>query len=1250
MKAGKCLQIGAFTLALCLGGAVFAQSNIATATRQAKLLELAQKLQEKGARERQQAQAFAKAAGIPMKRSLPGGGLLELQRIDPGIGPVFYITNNLDAADTVSTDEVRPGGSAGLSLEGAGMTVAEWDGGAVYPDHPDFIGRLTQMDGATEVSGHSTHVAGTLVGSGAGLEPRSRGMAYAAQLEAWDWNSDTAEMAAEAAGGLLISNHSYGIAAGWLYIGGLPPDGWWWIGGAADTDLEDPNFGYYDGQSQLWDQIAFDAPYYLIVKAAGNDRSDTGPSPGEEYWVVDEDGNKLFISTLARPFDCAPAGYDCMPTNAVAKNVLTVGAVDDLYGGYSPLAGPAQVQMAPFSSWGPADDGRIKPDLVGNGVFLISAWPDSPYYAAAAGTSMAAPNVTGSLLLLQEHYQDLHGPGNFMRSATLKALAIHTADEAGAAEGPDYEFGWGLLNTKNAAKVITQDGGGDHQIIEGSLANGATNSVPVNVTNPDSQITATLVWMDPPGTPVAPSLDPPDLMLVNDLDLRITDGGTTYMPWVLDPAVPGAAATKGDNFRDNVEQVEVVGVGPGVFTVEVSHKGTLQGGLNQDYALIISITPSPPTGSGLLLSEDFSGGFPAGWSLDSNTNPYTNWAVMSPAGDGSRFDNLTGGSGQFAMIDFSFYTSGAASLRTPVLDLSLNTAAVLSFNSQFVYDTWETLNVDTSIDGGSTWSNRWYYQGFNPFPTHNVIDLSGAIAGQPNVMLRFRYDSWLDYSGDYWQIDDVQLEGFGGPSVGDPPGAATTPAPLDGSVDVPLGFVLGWIAGSGADSHDVYFGTDPTPDMSEFRGNQPGTGFDPVLAGNMTYYWRIDEVNANGTTTGDVWSFTTETPPAGDPPGLAGSPSPADGVIDVPLDAALAWSAGTGSDSHDVYFGTDPTPGAAEYQGNQPGTGFDPVLAGNVTYYWRIDEVNANGTTTGNIWSFTTEPAAPPPPVLAMHLADLQGTGLDTGKGRWEAIATATVADADGLPLSGVQVDGGWSNGANGTGSCSTDAGGSCSISKPSLKNNLVSVDFTVNNLTFAGYTYDTGANEVTTSMAVLKPVPNLLPNAVDDSFSTPVNTVLNDNVLSNDDQGDAPASVTAYDASSLQGFAVSVAANGDFSYTPTGGFSGPDSFGYTITDSNGDSDSATVSINVGAAPPPPSLSVTAVSSKQQGNNIVTLTWNGYSDASVTISRNGALQDTVANAQGPWEDNLGKRPSGVYTYEICEAGPSTGCASDSVSY
>jgi len=70
--------------------------------------------------------------------------------------------------------------------------------------------------------------------------------------------------------------------------------------------------------------------------------------------------------------------------------------------------------------------------------------------------------------------------------------------------------------------------------------------------------------------------------------------------------------------------------------------------------------------------------------------------------------------------------------------------------------------------------------------------------------------------------------------------------------------ILSWTAGSGADSHDVYFGTNPNPGPSEFQGNQTETTFVPGYLGKNTwYYWRIDEVNAGGTTTGVVWSFRT---------------------------------------------------------------------------------------------------------------------------------------------------------------------------------------------------------------------------------------------------------------------------------------------------------------------------------------------------------------------------------------------------------
>jgi predicted phosphodiesterase len=200
-------------------------------------------------------------------------------------------------------------------------------------------------------------------------------------------------------------------------------------------------------------------------------------------------------------------------------------------------------------------------------------------------------------------------------------------------------------------------------------------------------------------------------------------------------------------------------------------------------------------------------------------------------------------------------------------------------------------------------------------------------------------------------IDSVLIEH----TVPVPPGQATNPNPSDLATDIGINADLSWTIGTGAASHDVYFGTNATPGAGEFQGNQTGATFDPgVMSANTTYYWRIDEVNPVGTTTGNVWSFTT-VPPI--PPGQAGNPSPADLATDVDNNTDLNWSAGSGADSHDVYFGAV-SPGV--FQGNQAGTTFDPgTLAFNTGYYWRIDEVNPFGTTTGTVWSFTTQIAPP---------------------------------------------------------------------------------------------------------------------------------------------------------------------------------------------------------------------------------------------------------------------------------------------------
>ena len=755
-----------------------AQRDFALEKRKDRLEQRSKELKEQARIERKHAHELARRKGLPVRSESANGGVIELQRMSPDGRPVYYITNNISAADTVSTDEIWPGGSAGLNLSGSGFTVGEWDAGAIA-DHPEFTGRLTQVDMADIIakaapdpvipSNHSTHVAGTL--AAVGTSPEAKGMAHDANLHAHDWDSDTSEMITAALGDMLVSNHSYGIAAGWLNFSKPAPRDWMWIGG--DANMEDWNFGYYSDLTETWDQIAYDAPNYLIVKAVGNDRQDSGPCDHNtqtcpEYTLIGQDGdpddNTLPTSTAYRVHDCGPFGYDCVPSISVAKNILTVGAVEHVPGGYNPSVGPPSVVDVIFSAWGPTDDGRIKPDLMGDGFLLLSTWADFPYYAPAIGTSMASPNVAGSLLLLQEHYEDINGDNNFMRAATLKALAIHTADEAGGAPGPDYEFGWGLLNSKNAATVITENGG-SHRIIEGTLSNAGTETVQINVNEPNAIVRATLVWSDPPAAPVAPSLDPPDLMLVNDLDLRIQDSTTTHMPWILNPAVPSASATRGDNFRDNVEQVLISSGGPGAYFVTVTHKGTLLNNDDQDYSLIISVTPKFSGELTIVAEEDFSGGLPGGWSIVPHAGP--DWAVIeSVEGDGW-LENHTGGDNWFAVFAHDYSAPAYAELRTPSFDFSSYSVVNMQFKTELQGDSFELPSVDYSTDGGASWNTVWggYVQIiFGPSTQFFSLD---AAAGYPDVIIRFLFDGDGTNAGYVWQVDDVVITGIGGLSLGD---------------------------------------------------------------------------------------------------------------------------------------------------------------------------------------------------------------------------------------------------------------------------------------------------------------------------------------------------------------------------------------------------------------------------------------------------------------------------------------------------
>jgi hypothetical protein len=507
--------------------------------------------------------------------------LIILTGIDAYGLPTYTTTNNnIIAAATTHTNQLWPGGLTGFNLSGSSTNmnskIAIWDGGCPMTNHIEFGNRIINKDGSS-ILNHTTHVAGTLVASG--VNPLVKGMAYgAAKLNAYDFNNDISEMFG-IANNLLVSNHSYGAVAGWYYTFGGDWQFW-----ANWGDTSDYKFGIYNEETQMFDSVAYNAPYYLIIKSVGNNRDKNGPPVGSPYMRYDINGN--MIDAGVRPAGLSfNNSYDIIPTYGVAKNILTVGAVEGIASGSTKSS---DIKMSSFSSWGPTDDGRIKPDLVADGVDVLSCSNSSSTgYETMSGTSMATPNVTGSLYLLQELYSKNNG-GAFMKASTLKALAIHTASEAGINDGPDYQFGWGLLNAEKAANIINSGNTGTNSIIESTLNNSATYSLNV-VASGKGKLIATIAWTDPVGAVTTTNLlNNPSLKLIHDLDIRIIKGSTTYMPWVLDPANPSAAAIKGNNFRDNVERVEIDDVIPEeTYTIQITHKGILQKG-SQVFSLILS--------------------------------------------------------------------------------------------------------------------------------------------------------------------------------------------------------------------------------------------------------------------------------------------------------------------------------------------------------------------------------------------------------------------------------------------------------------------------------------------------------------------------------------------------------------------------------------------------------------------------------------------------------------------------------------
>lgn len=570
-KLGKTKNI--FPIAagfLLLSNVVYAQNaeqlkKIKEASNQRGLSVLQKKI-KKSSLTVKQLQKKAKQLKIPFVGKTSKGKLFQLQGFNKKGRPMYYITDNVDAAEGTGTDKI--GSGTIFNLEGENMKVHEWDGGSVRVSHQEFGGRVEQKDGTSGLSAHATHVAGTMVASG--VNPQAKGMAPKARLDAYDWTDDEVEMIEAARNGAILSNHSYGYTGGFAWGDWSGNEGWHWLGD--DDDIVFKGWGQYLEPDRDWDLITTTAPFYLPIKAAGNPRGD-GPELGGVHYYYDVNTQTWVRSTKVREKNGGDQGFDSVLYGSTGKNILVVGAAEKIPGGYKQ---PSDVKMASFSGFGPTDDGRIKPDISGVGVDIVSSVTlGDAAYGVMSGTSMASPNVTGSLLLLQEQYSRLYG--THMKSATVKALAIATANEAGENPGPDYKAGWGLLNALEAAQTVATRN--QYSLIqEETLNNNETKEISV-VASGNGPLKVTIAWVDPVPTRLTDEtqLNDRTAMLVNDLDVRVLKDGVETLPWRLNPDNPSAGAVKADNTVDNVEQVVVENPEEGAtYTIRVTHKGTLQ--------------------------------------------------------------------------------------------------------------------------------------------------------------------------------------------------------------------------------------------------------------------------------------------------------------------------------------------------------------------------------------------------------------------------------------------------------------------------------------------------------------------------------------------------------------------------------------------------------------------------------------------------------------------------------------------------
>ena len=390
---------------------------------------------------------------------------------------------------------------SGLHYNGNGVAISLADDGEVGP-HIDFQGRITQLMNSGAGGTHGDMTSGIAVGAG-NLDPTIRGMADGARIYIHDIGA-----------GSVGYDHIYQAPH---YLDSL--------GAIITSTSYSQGCNDYNAISQTGDQIVNDNPSLTLVFSAGNNaQGDCGYGAGTPWGTI-------------------TGGFK------IGKNVIAVGNLD------------AYEVIDPSSSHGPADDGRVKPDICANGRDQLST-DENNTYQVGGGTSAACPSVAGTTAQLYQAYRELNS-GSDPESPLIKATLLNTAEDIGN-DGPDYSYGYGRINARRALQTLA-----NRTYVLDSVGQGSSRNISITVPSGVRQLRVLLYWLDPAGDPSAA------FQLVNDLDLTLSHASIGILqPWILDPtpnaSTIGLPAVRGADHLNNVEQVTLDNPSTGTFTASVS--------------------------------------------------------------------------------------------------------------------------------------------------------------------------------------------------------------------------------------------------------------------------------------------------------------------------------------------------------------------------------------------------------------------------------------------------------------------------------------------------------------------------------------------------------------------------------------------------------------------------------------------------------------------------------------------------------